>query len=267
MRRGGAAHATSFTPSGVYGKLVIMSWHRSPLLAFDLETTGPEPDTARVVTATAIRINPASGSKQVREWLVDPGVEIPAEASAIHGISTEHAREHGQQAATAIPEIARCLIRDGWQAEAPVIAYNAAYDLTVLDRELARHGFPSLAGEVHHVVDPLVIDREMDRYRKGKRTLTACARHYGVHIGEDEAHSSQADALAAARIAWCLAQHFHEIGTATLEALHTWQIRWHQDWADRFAQYLRERKRRDGAPAEEIDAVAIDGTWPLRQDA
>jgi len=70
-----------------------MSWHTDPMVAFDLETTGVDPETARIVTATIVRIHGAEVTS--REWLVNPGVDIPAGATAIHGVTTEHARASG----------------------------------------------------------------------------------------------------------------------------------------------------------------------------
>jgi DNA polymerase-3 subunit epsilon len=79
---------------------VVTSWHTGPLLPFDLETTGPLPDTARIVTAYAAGLGDPVLAARVRcEWLADPGIEIPTAATAVHGITTEHARAAGQPAA------------------------------------------------------------------------------------------------------------------------------------------------------------------------
>lgn len=61
-----------------------------------------------------------------------------------------------------------------------VVAFNASYDLTVMDAEGKRLGFPAL--EFGTVADPYVIDREMDRTRSGKRTLAAVCDEYGVTL-------------------------------------------------------------------------------------
>ena len=74
-----------------------MSWTDGPLLGFDTETTGVDVDNDRIVTAALVRRD-ATGT-HVRSWLIDPGVDIPEAAAAIHGVSTEHAREHGRPAA------------------------------------------------------------------------------------------------------------------------------------------------------------------------
>src|SRR5688572_30321416 len=62
------------------------------LAVFDLETTGIDVDTCRIVTAHVGVIGAGGEVVARREWLVDPGVEIPTAASLIHGVSTERAR-------------------------------------------------------------------------------------------------------------------------------------------------------------------------------
>ena len=147
-----------------------MRWTEGPLLGFDTETTGVDVDHDRIVTAALVRRD-ASGTR-IRTWLIDPGVEIPAAASAIHGITTAHARAHGAPPAVALAEIA-ATVATALAAGTPVVAFNAAYDLSILDAELVRHGLATvperLGRATSPVIDPLVLDRHEDRYRRGKR--------------------------------------------------------------------------------------------------
>ncbi|GDY61930.1 hypothetical protein SAV14893_013230 [Streptomyces avermitilis] len=71
-----------------------MAWHEQLLIGFDLETTGTDPREARIVTGAVIEVK---GQEPVgrREWLADPGVEIPADAVAVHGITNERAAAEG----------------------------------------------------------------------------------------------------------------------------------------------------------------------------
>ncbi|MCP6451477.1 hypothetical protein NL490_27705, partial [Klebsiella pneumoniae] len=80
----------------------------------------------RIVTAALVRRD-AAGTR-TRTWLIDPGVEIPEGASAIHGISTERARADGVPPPQALEEIA-ALIAEAQRAGVPVVAFNAAFDL------------------------------------------------------------------------------------------------------------------------------------------
>lgn len=149
-------------------------WHHLPMAAFDVETTGLDVESDRIITAALWRIDPARGTKEVATWFADPGIEIPAEAAEIHGITTEQARAQGRPAADVVTEIAAAL--DAVTAEGlPVVVYNAPYDLTLLDRELALHrpGAPLAAQPL--VVDPLVLDKRVDTFRRGSRKLSTSA--------------------------------------------------------------------------------------------
>ena len=59
-----------------------------PLCFFDLETTGVNVSKDKIVEISILKILP-NGNKQSNTWLVNPGIEIPKEATNIHGISNE----------------------------------------------------------------------------------------------------------------------------------------------------------------------------------
>lgn len=232
-----------------------MSWHNGPMVAFDTETTGTDPLEARVVSACVAHCR-AGATPEVRSWLVDPGVEIPAEATAVHGISTEMARRDGEPPPAVLSALAAALVAT-WRSGRPTIVMNAAYDLTVLERELERHRLPSLGerleGDAMLVVDPLVIDRHVDRFRPGKKRLTDLCEAYSVLL--DDAHTADGDALATARVAWRMATRFPQQLGDDLTALHEAQLDWHRQWADRFEPWLREN----------VDPEAvIERDWPVR---
>jgi DNA polymerase-3 subunit epsilon len=139
-----------------------------------------------------------------------------------------------------------------------VIAFNARFDLTVLDREARRHGVLPLVDRVGGadgmlVVDPHVLDKQLDRFRKGKRTLTAVCAHYRVPLADAEAHAANADALAAARVAWRLGQASAELGAIELRELHGQQVAWAAEQAASFQDYLR----RNGS------VERVEGAWPI----
>ncbi|GAB3213695.1 3'-5' exonuclease [Marinactinospora endophytica] len=230
-----------------------MSWHLGPLAAFDTETTGTDPESDRLVSAALLRINGASGAMTPTTWLADPGVEIPQEATAIHGITTDHARAHGRPAAEVIGEILAALTEVAARG-VPLVVYNAPYDLTLLEREARRHGHPSdvLTGGTLRVIDPLVIDKHLDRFRRGSRRLADVCAHHGVAF-DGQAHGAPADALAAARLAWRLAADNEELATRALEDLHTAQADWRAEQAASFEAYLRRR---------DPDAL-VERNWPL----
>ncbi|MGW9630153.1 exonuclease domain-containing protein [Agromyces sp. NPDC055520] len=221
------------------------------LAVFDLETTGIDVDVCRIVTAHVGVLGAAGEVLERREWLVDPGVEIPTAASLIHGVSTERARLEGRPAPGAVAEIIGAL-QDAAARGLPIVAYNAAYDLTVLDREAARYGIAPLP-EPGAVIDPLVIDKAVDKYRRGKRTLIATAEHYGVVL--DDAHDAGADAVAAGRVAQAIARAHPELAATAVAELHARQVDWSREQAESYQSW----RRKNGEPE-----FTTSGAWPVR---
>lgn len=244
-------------------------WLDGRIHAFDLETTGVEVEEDRIVTGTWLT-GSAAGLESCTNWLVNPGVEISEGAAKVHGITNEYAREHGRPPAEAVVEIADKLI-DAWVAREPVVIYNAPFDLTMFDREMRRHGLAAglLANVVDAdsevcpplVVDPLVIDKRLEKYVKGKggrRLVNTCAR-YGIVLTDEEAHTSQGDTTAAWRLAWKMAHRMPVSGMSLVE-LQEAQRDWHATQARDFARYLGK-----GGKTEDAERVAAEaGQWPMR---
>ncbi len=231
-------------------------WTDRPMTGFDTETTGVDVDNDRIVTAALVRRTAGPGPDQVSAWLLDPGVEIPAAATAVHGIDTATARAHGRPAAQALEEIARAVAETLLRGE-PLVAYNAAYDLSLLDVELDRHGLASLAervgGAIAPVVDPLVLDRAVDPYRPGKRRLGDLCAHYGVRTGI--LHSADADVLATLDVLAAIVRAHPELADLDPAAAHALQVDGHRRWAESFNAW-RARQGLSGAGA------CTD--WPMR---
>jgi DNA polymerase-3 subunit epsilon len=232
-----------------------MGWHQELLIAFDLETTGTDIESDRIVTAAVVAVDPDERLPEPRTWLLDPGVSIPRQASAIHGISTDHAREHGMKAAPAIEEITSA-IAEVLNSGTPLVVMNARYDLSLLDRECRRHGIEPLGdrlrGDASPVIDPLVLDKHVDRYRKGSRNLQALCAHYGVTL--DDAHNAVADAVAAARAARSMGVRHAVIGALAPADLHNLQIRAAAEQAASLQKYLR----RTSDPR-----ATVESAWPV----
>jgi DNA polymerase-3 subunit epsilon len=218
---------------------------------FDLETTGIDVTADRVVSAHVGVLDRHGRVERSRSWLADPGVPIPEGATAVHGITTARARAEGRPARDVVAEVVAEL-RSLFDAGIPVVAYNAPYDFSLLKYEALRHGIPPIA-DPSPVIDPLVLDKAFDRYRKGKRTLEVVAAHYAVVL--DGAHDASADAIAAGRVAQALAGRFPL--PAAVDELHTQQIGWARSQAESLTEYFIRVGRLD--PAD-----ALDGSWPIR---
>ncbi|RKT53090.1 exonuclease domain-containing protein [Saccharothrix australiensis] len=256
------------------------SWALGSMIALDLETTDTNPHRDRIVTAAVVaitvRVPGARPEVTTRTWLADPGVDIPVEATAIHGISTDHARREGSPAPDVVAEVAGHLA-GVWTADTPLCAFNAAFDLTMLDAELRRHhgrGLP-LSGPV---VDPLCIDRRLRPVSgwQDKRTLADVCAHYRVRL--EGAHTSDGDAIAAARLAWAMAKRYPEaVGLLDPRVLHRHQADWYREQENAYA--ARQERKLGQLIAHGGDRAQVDWlrdriagiraraeSWPLLPD-
>ncbi|MCT9004376.1 exonuclease domain-containing protein [Streptomyces sp. NPDC054766] len=233
-------------------------WYEGPLAAFDTETTGVDVETDRIVSA-AVVVQDAPGSRpRVTRWLVNPGVPVPAGATAVHGLTDEHLQRNGRWPSPVMEEIARELSEQA-AAGRPLVVMNAPFDLTLLDRELRRHRASSLdhwfEATSLRVLDPRVLDKHLDRYRKGRRTLTDLCAHYDVVL--EGAHDAAADALASMEVVRAVGRRFSaRLERLSPSELHTLQAVWHAAQA----RGLQAWFARSGAPE------VVDPAWPLRPD-
>ncbi|MBJ7458131.1 MAG: 3'-5' exonuclease [Thermoleophilaceae bacterium] len=229
------------------------NWHHGRLAAFDIESTGVDPQNDRIVTATVSVVGGQQPLDSV-SWLADPGIPIPDGAARVHGITTERAQAEGRPSAEVVAEIIEKLATEIVKG-VPVVAFNARYDLTMLDREARRIGVAPLTerGAQLFVIDPLIIDKQLDKYRKGKRTLTAVCEVYNVSLSEDDAHAADADAIAAARVAWRLGEKFDELKGVGLTELHASQILWAAEQAESLEDYFRSQGKNE----------TVEREWPI----
>ncbi|MFE7012474.1 3'-5' exonuclease [Streptomyces sp. NPDC057651] len=233
-------------------------WYEGPLAAFDTETTGVDVESDRIVSA-AIVVQDAAGSRpRVSRWLVNPGVPVPAGATEVHGLTDEHLQRNGRWPAPVMEEIARLL---GEQAAAgrPLVVMNAPFDLTLLDRELRRHRASALGRYMESsslcVLDPRVLDKHLDRYRKGRRTLTDLCAHYEVEL--EDAHDAAADAQASLDVVRAVGRRFaSRLERLSPAELHTLQAVWHAAQA----RGLQAWFARSGNPE------TVDPAWPMRTE-
>lgn len=186
-----------------------------PLISLDLETTGADPATARIVEIALVESRP-HGAVVLLSRRVNPGCPIPAEATAVHGIS-----EADVASCAPFEEIATEV--GAHLLGADLVGYNLrAFDLPILRREFEAAGVAWPCEEAN-VIDPMVVFREHWAF-----SLANAVRFYlgREHTG---AHGAKADAIATLDVLHAQLSR-HDLPTDPAElALHAGGRR--PDWA------------------------------------
>lgn len=277
------------------------AWWSGHAIGLDFETDGPVPEEARIITCNTTRIEPGASPFSLN-WLLKPERDIPQGAIDVHGVTTEHAREFGISREAAVSDIVAALAEAS--PTVPVVGHNVgSYDMTVLDREMRRLGLGLLGIEdglvalrrdgktwaTFPIIDTLVLDKALDRYRPGKggRQLEKVAVQYGVPMAEGAAHAADADVIASLRIAWVIAKRcgmangsaaqyraftslysgrsrpediavaFTNAARMNLRELHEMQVPWAAEQAVGLAKYFKAN------PDLGVDPDDVNGDWPF----
>ncbi|MCF3960335.1 exonuclease domain-containing protein [Streptomyces fuscigenes] len=232
-----------------------LGWTYHRLTGFDLETTSTDPETARIVTGSVVQSG-GGRTTAALTWVSDlGGAEIPAEATQIHGFTTEAARTAGRPAAAVVEEITAALAAAVEEGR-PLVIMNASYDLTVVDREARRYGVTPLGDRVSPVVlDPYVLDKRVRQYRRGGRTLADLCRHYVVPL--EGAHSSEADAVAVCALVRKMGRRYRVLDRLTVDHLHQEQVGWAREQREDLRDYFAR------TPGKEEWAKDVRLEWPL----
>jgi len=157
-----------------------------PLAFFDLETTGLSLNTDRIVELALIRVSP-QGDVLERVRRFNPGIPIPPEATAIHGITDDDVADQPPFSATA-----RSLVE--LMENCDLAGFNIRrFDLPMLLSEFKRAGVP------FSVQNRLLIDAQTIFHREEPRDLSAAARFY---LGREhrEAHTALGDIRTSAAV-------------------------------------------------------------------
>jgi DNA polymerase III subunit epsilon len=155
--------------------------HR-PICFFDLETTGIDVAKDRIVEIAIFKVYP-NGNKESKTWLVNPTIPIPAQATAIHGISNEKVANEPTFAALASQ--IHNMIKDS-----DLAGFNSdRFDIPLLAEELLR------AGVDFDMKNRVSVDVQTIFHKKEERTLSAAYKFYCEQSLEN-AHSAEADTMA-----------------------------------------------------------------------
>jgi DNA polymerase-3 subunit epsilon len=194
----GIAHLLKVTIRGLApGFANDVPWQEIDVALLDVETTGRDASVDRVVEL-GIAVGRRGEIVARYNWLINPGMPIPAEVTAIHHITDEMVADKPRFEAVA-SEIANAL-----KGCVPA-AYNALFDRAFLMGEFSRAkadgaGVAALTREVEWL-DPLVWARDIHENEKS-RSLGDVAARLGVAL--EKAHRAQDDAEAALRVLYLL---------------------------------------------------------------
>ncbi|MFJ6061648.1 exonuclease domain-containing protein [Streptomyces tendae] len=231
-------------------------------LAWDTETTGPNPLEDRIVTA-AIVVRGGGREDRVFSWLINPGIPIPAEATEVHKVTDAMVQADGQDPKTALDEIATNLVR-AIEWGMPVVAFNQSFDWSILHHDLVRNGLPTVEERVGlaplPLIDPHVIDKQVDKYVKGSgmRKLQPTCERYGVQL--EDWHTAEADALAALLIAEAQFDRHPRLNDMGPAQLFAAQKSWRAEQQAGLQKWFRTRATAEqGGDPNKV----IDGSWPL----
>ena len=167
-----------------------------PIAFIDLETTGINIGNDKIVEIAIVRVN-TDGTKQNKRKILNPQMPIPAEVSAIHGITNEMVKDAPtfKQVANEIKQFLNNCDLGGYNSN--------RFDIPMLVEEFLRAGL-DFSMEGRKLIDVQKIFHTMEQ-----RTLSAAYKFYCNKI-LDNAHSAEADA------------------SATLEILHAQVVRYPQ---------------------------------------
>jgi DNA polymerase III epsilon subunit family exonuclease len=198
-------------------------WHEMAFLAVDVETTGLDAVSNRVIELALVPFNMPDDVKPFCQ-LFSVGESLSQEIINITGISDDMLKGK-----PAFKECADECVRLMSKASF-MVAYNAKFDRPFLESEMARleKVLPDLPW-----IDPFVFICELDRFKRGKK-LSDSAKRWGVNL--ENAHRAMADAMAAGKLMLKMAD---AAGCHSLDALLTKQKIW--QW--RNAHNMAELKR------------------------
>ncbi|MGB0777293.1 MAG: exonuclease domain-containing protein [Flavobacteriaceae bacterium] len=174
-----------------------------PLVFFDLETTGINIGKDRIVEISILKLFP-NGNKESKTWLVNPVIEIPKEASDIHGITNEKVVNEPTFKELA-PEISKMI------QGCDLAGFNSnRFDIPLLAEEMLRVDMDFDLKSTNSV------DVQTIFHKKEQRTLSAGYKFYCDKELTD-AHSAEADTNATYEILLAQIDRYDDIGTTVKE--------------------------------------------------
>jgi DNA polymerase-3 subunit epsilon len=153
-----------------------------PICFFDLETTGIDVGKDRIVEISIFKVFP-NGNKESKTWLVNPTIPIPAQTTAVHGITDEKVANEPtfNELASQVHNMIKDCDLGGFNSD--------RFDIPLLAEELLR------AGVDFEMKNCVSVDVQTIFHKKEERTLGAALKFYCGQSLEN-AHSAEADTMA-----------------------------------------------------------------------
>jgi DNA polymerase-3 subunit epsilon len=195
-----------------------------PICFFDLETTGTNVATDRIVEMAILKVHP-NGNTESKSWLINPEMPIPAEVTAIHGITDEQVANEPtfKQRSREIQQFIQGCDLAGFNSN--------RFDIPLLAEELLR---AELDFDMKNTV---AVDVQTIFHKMEKRTLGAA---YTFYCGKNltDAHSAVADTQATYEVLLAQLERYPELenDVKSLAAFST-----HSEFVD-FAGFIRKDK-------------------------
>ncbi len=176
-----------------------------PLVVLDLETTGIKVQTDRIVEISTLKLFP-DGNNKIKTRRLNPGIPIPAEATAIHGITNADVANE-----PAFRQFARSL--DAYLEGCDLCGYNIwNFDLRMLINEFKRAEVP-FSVDGRHIIDTCRIF-----HKREPRDLTSALKFY-CRMEHEAAHGAEADVLAALLVLDSQVERYEDL-PRTIPELH-----------------------------------------------
>lgn len=200
---------------------------KRPIIFFDLETTGTDHAKDRIIELALVKIMP-DGKREKYVKRVNPGIPIPKETTAIHGITDEDVKN-----CPSFRQIAHNLF--DWMKGCDLGGYNSSkFDLPLLAEEFLRCDINVDFTERH------MIDVQQIFFKMEARTLAAAVQFY-CNKELANAHSAEADIDATIEVLEAQLERYQNLG-GDVPSLHKFTTN------DEYVDFARRIVMKDGAP-------------------
>ena len=193
---------------------------KNPILFFDIESTGLNIATDRIVEISVVKVHP-DGEVETKTRRINPTIPISPEAQAVHGISDEDVKD-----CPTFKQVAKSLAQ--WMSGCDIAGYNSTkFDIPLLAEEFLRADVPDFDFRKRKLVDVQTIFHKME-----PRNLKAAYRFY-CNQELENAHAAEADTLATYEVLKGQLDRYPELKNDTTFLANFSTMQRHVDYAGR----------------------------------